>query len=42
MTKDLEAYLTGEPIDVSNTDNVALDVVGNADEDITAEAKAIN
>ena len=42
MIEDLEADFTGEPKEASNTDDVALAEVANADEVITAEAKASN
>ena len=42
MTDNLEADLTGAPIDASNHDNLVVDEVSNADEAITAVAKASN
>ena len=36
MIEGLEAGLTGAPIDASNTDDVALDEVANADKHIIA------
>ena len=42
MIEDLEADLTGSPKQNSNTENVVLSKVANADESITAKAKANN
>ena len=42
MIEGLEADLTGSPIDASNTDDSAMAEVENADEAITAVAKARN
>ena len=42
MIEDLEADLTGAPIDASNHDNLAVAEVSNADEATIAEAKASN
>ena len=38
----MKADFTGSPQQTSNTDNVVLYEVANADKSITAEAKAIN
>ena len=40
MIEDLEADLTGAPKQISNTDNLTLAEVANADEAITSETKA--
>ena len=42
MIEYLEADLDGASIDASNTDDVALAEVENADEAVTTEAKASN
>ena len=42
MIEDLEEYLTGAPIDASNTDDSAVAEVANANEAITAVAKTSN
>ena len=42
IIEDLEADLTGKPIETSNTDDVDLTEVENIDESITAEAKDSN
>ena len=42
MIEKLEADLTGEPNETSNTDDVNLAEVENSDGDITEEAKASN
>ena len=42
IIEDLEADLTGAPKQASNNDDVDLAEVSNANEDITAEAKASN
>ena len=42
MIEDLEAEFTGSSKKTSNTDDVAFSEVGNVDEAITAEDKAIN
>ena len=42
MIRGLGAYLNGAPIDDSNNDYSALAEIENADEAITAVAKAIN
>ena len=42
MIEDLEADLTGSPIDASNTDDATLDEVANYDEAITAVANSRN
>ena len=42
MIEDLEAELTGSPIDASNPDNQAVAKEENADDAITAVAKARN
>ena len=42
MIEDLEAELNRALKDTSNTDNSAVDEEANADESITAEAKASN
>ena len=42
MIEDLEADLSGAPIDPSNADDVALAEIENSDEAITAESKTSN
>ena len=42
IIEDLEADLTGAPKEASNNDDVDFSEVANADEAITAEAKASN